>query len=60
MDDAEKQKAFVGKNAEAAYLAGKIESARFFIGDILPITDGKISALKWGDASAWEIAERSF
>jgi alkylation response protein AidB-like acyl-CoA dehydrogenase len=60
MDDAEKQKAFIDSNAEAAFLAGKMQSAKFFIGNILPITDGKISALKWGDMSAWEIAERSF
>ncbi len=59
-DDAEKQQKFVESNAEAAYLAGKVQSAKFFIGNILPVTDGKISALKWGDVSAWEIAERSF
>ncbi len=46
-------------NQEAAHLAGKIDSARFFIGTILSITDGKIAALQWGDISAWEIMERS-
>ena len=55
-----KRKAFIRKNAQAAFLSGKVESARFFIGNMLPITDGKISAIQWGDQSAWEIAGRSF
>jgi alkylation response protein AidB-like acyl-CoA dehydrogenase len=47
-------------NLQAAYLSGKIDGAKYFIGNILPITDGKISAIKWGDISAWEMNERSF
>ena len=58
--DADARKAFIEKNAQAAFLAGKIESARFFIANLLPATDGKISAIGWGDQSAWEIAEKSF
>ena len=60
IDDSEKQKEFIQKNAQAAFLVGKLESARFFIGNMLPITDGKLSAIEWGDQSAWEISERSF
>lgn len=56
----EAQKAFVQKNTEAAFLEGKIQSARFYIGNILPETDGKINALRWEDTSAWEICEKSF
>jgi len=56
----EEHSAFIRKNGEAAHLSGKIESAKFFIGNILPITDGKIAALRWGDTSAWKIQERSF
>jgi hypothetical protein len=55
----EKQDEFVRKNAEAAFLDGKIKSARFFIGNVLPVTDGKIAAMQWMDASAWEITEKS-
>jgi hypothetical protein len=56
----EQQKSYVQKNAEAAFLDGKIQSAKFFIGNILPVTDGKIAAMKWMDASAWDICEKSF
>jgi alkylation response protein AidB-like acyl-CoA dehydrogenase len=56
----EQQKLFIQKNAEAAFLDGKIQSAKFFIGNVLPQTEGKIAALKWNDASAWEIHEKSF
>lgn len=59
-EDAETQEALIEEKAEAAYLAGKIQSAKFFIGNILPITDGKIEAIKWGETSAWMIHERSF
>lgn len=58
--DAQSQQELVNKNAEAAFLAGKVQSAKYFIGNILPLTDGKVAALKWGDVSAWEAHERSF
>jgi hypothetical protein len=51
---------FIKENSEAAFLDGKVQSAKFFIGNILPITGGKLEAVKWGDRSAWEIAEESF
>jgi len=54
------QDAIIQENSEAAFLAGKIEGAKFFIGNILPITEGKINAIKWGDVSAWEISAKSF
>jgi hypothetical protein len=37
-----------------------VHSAKFFIGNILPVTDGKLAAVKWGDTSAWDIRENSF
>jgi len=58
--DGEEQKSFICENNEGAFLAGKIQSARFFIGNILPLTDGRIEGIKWGDVSAWEIREKSF
>jgi len=60
LENIEKRKQFIRKNAQAAFFSGKIESAKFFIANILPITHGKLSAISWGDLSAWEIAERSF
>jgi alkylation response protein AidB-like acyl-CoA dehydrogenase len=60
LTDSEKQKEFIKKNSEAAYLAGKIQSAKFFVTNVLPVTDGKLAAIEWGDASALEIVEKSF
>lgn len=60
LEDPESRKSFIQKNADAAFLDGKIQSAKFFIGNILPVTDGKIAALKWGDVSAWDATEKSF
>ena len=56
---ADERAVLIRKNAKAAHLAGKIESAKFFIANILPITDGKIAALKWNDTSAWDIEAAS-
>jgi alkylation response protein AidB-like acyl-CoA dehydrogenase len=51
--------AFIEKNAEAAFLQGKIQSAKFYAGNVLPVTAGKIEAIRWGDVSAWEMTDRS-
>ncbi len=59
-DNTEKQAALIENNTNAAFLSGKIQSAKFFLGNILPITDGKIEAIKWGDTSAWDINNQSF
>jgi hypothetical protein len=60
IEHSEQRKTFIQKNTDAAFMDGKIQSAKFFLGNILPQTDGKITALKWMDASAWEIQEKSF
>ncbi len=59
-DTPEKKNDLIKNNNNASFLAGKIQSAKFFIGNILPVTDGKIEAIKWGDTSAWDIDEQSF
>ena len=56
----EKQKALIINNKNAAFYSGKVQAAKFFIGNILPITDGRLEAIKWGDASAWDICEQAF
>jgi hypothetical protein len=47
------------RDSELAYLAGKIDSARYFIANVLPVVDGKIAALTWKDSSACTIAVSS-
>jgi len=54
------RKALVKENDEAAYLDGKVQSARFFIGSELGRTRGKIMALHSDETAALEIAEESF
>jgi len=49
----------LGRDPELAFLAGKIDSARFYIAGALPEVDGKIAGLSWGDSSACTIAEVS-
>jgi hypothetical protein len=58
--DPDKQKELIINNKNAAFYSGKVQSAKFFIGNILPITDGRLEAIKWGDASAWDICEQAF
>lgn len=58
--DPEQRWALIDENKEAAYLDGKVKSAKYFLGNVLPITRGKIKAAGWGDLSPWEIRESSF
>ncbi len=58
--EADAQNKFIAENEKAAFYAGKLHSAKFFIGNVIPITMGKIESCKWEDSSAWEIAEGSF
>ncbi len=45
---------------ELAHLAGKLESARYFISHVLPVVDGLMAAMSWRDTSACTIADASF
>ncbi len=59
----EERKALADRNPDAAFLLGKLASARYFIGRILPIVAGKVEALKSKDEGggvALEIPEPSF
>ncbi|MCG8615678.1 MAG: acyl-CoA dehydrogenase, partial [Desulfobacterales bacterium] len=58
--DPEKVAAKAAKNKDAAYYAGQIHSARFFINTILPATCGKMDAVQEGDTCLEEISELSF
>ncbi len=50
----------VKSNDEAAFLDGKLASARYFIGSELPKITGKVAALTNDETAALEIAEESF
>jgi hypothetical protein len=56
----ESQRELVGRNPDAAYLEGKIASAKYYIGRLLPIVAGKVEALKNKEISPLEIPEASF
>ncbi|MCP3874064.1 MAG: acyl-CoA dehydrogenase [Desulfobacteraceae bacterium] len=49
-----------GKNKDAAYYAGQIESAKFFINTLLPSAYGKMDAILEGDSSVEDILDVSF
>jgi hypothetical protein len=48
------------KNKDAAFYEGQLQSARYFINSILPITMGKMNAIETGDPAVVEIPEASF
>jgi len=48
------------KNKETAFYEGQLQSAKYFINSILPITMGKMNAIEAGDADTVEIPEASF
>ncbi|HUT54862.1 MAG TPA: acyl-CoA dehydrogenase [bacterium] len=54
------RKAAIKGNNEAAFLDGKIQSARFFLGFELPKVDGKVAALLVNETAALDIEEVSF
>jgi alkylation response protein AidB-like acyl-CoA dehydrogenase len=49
-----------GKNKETAFYEGQLQSAKYFINSILPITMGKMNAIEAGDAATVDIPEASF
>jgi len=48
------------RDPELSFLAGKINSARFYIAGVLPEVDGKLAALAWTESSARTMANVSF
>lgn len=50
----------VAANKDAAYYDGQLKTARFFINSILPVTMGKMNAIKATDGAAVEMADASF
>jgi alkylation response protein AidB-like acyl-CoA dehydrogenase len=58
--DKAKKSAFLKGNKDAAFYAGKVLSARYFIKNVLPEIDGAVKAIKNEDLSILEIEEESF
>nr|WP_155320530.1 acyl-CoA dehydrogenase [Desulfosarcina alkanivorans] len=48
------------KDKDAAFYSGQIQSARYFINSVLPITLGRLAAIRTGDDAVLEITERGF
>ena len=49
-----------GKNKEAAFYEGVLQSAKYFINAVLPGTMGQMKAIEASDASTIEIPEAAF
>ncbi|MDY0223710.1 MAG: acyl-CoA dehydrogenase [Desulfobacterium sp.] len=58
-DEAEIDKIYQ-KNANAAYYQGQIQSAKFFIESVLPISQGRMDSILSGCSAAVDIPENSF
>ncbi|MFO7749624.1 MAG: acyl-CoA dehydrogenase [Desulfobacteraceae bacterium] len=58
--EAEAVEAKAAKNKDAAYYAGQLGSARFFINTLLPSALGKMDAIVQGDKAVVEMPEASF
>ena len=48
------------ENKETAFYEGQVQSARYFINAILPITMGRMNAIEAGDSAVIEIPELAF
>lgn len=59
-DSIGKQKALQREDKEAAFYAGKIAAAKFFITDVIPAVKARCESIKLGDKSAMEVVEDSF
>ncbi len=58
--DAAKRGAFLGQNKEAAFYDGKLQSARYFIKNVLPQADGLATAIMNEDLSIMAVHDDGF
>jgi hypothetical protein len=58
--DPKVRQAKAAKNKDAAFYEGQLQSARYFINSILPITMGKMNAIETSDSATVEIPETAF
>ncbi len=57
---AKEPSAAVASNRQAAFYDGQIKTARFFIRSLLPVTRGRIQAIRNAEGAAVEIDEKAF
>jgi len=58
--DPNARSAQAAKSKDLAFYEGQLQSARYFINSLLPITMGKMNAIEAGDPAVVEIPEASF
>ncbi len=58
--DPEVRQTKAAKNKDAAFYEGQMQSAKYFINSILPITMGRMNAIEIGDPAVVDIPESSF
>ena len=56
----EERRALIEKNKNAAFYAGQIKSAEYFIEAVLPVTLGRMDAIQVGSKAVVDILEPSF
>jgi hypothetical protein len=56
----EEQNSLAARNPEAAFLEGKIATAKFYMGRLLPLVAGKVDGLKRKETSPLEIPDEGF
>jgi hypothetical protein len=59
-DSIGKQRALIREDAEVAFYAGKIASAKFFAAEALATVKSRCESIKFGDRTPIEIADESF
>jgi len=59
-DSPEDRKALAQRNPDAAYLEGKVTTARFYMGRLLPAVAGKVEALKRKETAPLEMPDEGF
>jgi hypothetical protein len=58
--DNEKKAATLDRDKQAAFYDGQIQSARYFINAVLPITLGRLAGVRAGEDAVLNITERGF
>jgi alkylation response protein AidB-like acyl-CoA dehydrogenase len=58
--DNEKKAETLERDKNAAFYDGQLQSARYFINAVLPVTLGRLAAVRAGDEAVMEITERGF
>ncbi|MEW6442128.1 MAG: acyl-CoA dehydrogenase [bacterium] len=58
--DGTNESELIERNPQAAFLKGKVATAKFYIGRLLPITESKVSALKRVETAPLDIPDACF